>query len=124
MKFIKLYEDFDWNDDDFDEEEFDVNIPKIGDWIEFDELIMWNHDKGEWIELRNSFGKVKVFDVKLVDNIDYLKSPTGRKIPIDNNLPTDYNGYMVLTRYWPWFKLDKWKLKRYTNSHNFYHNIC
>ena len=110
-KEFRLYENFDWNDEDFDEDEFSEIIPKIGDTIRFEKSIMWDHVKGKWQILRNTLEKVEIRDIKLVSDIDYLQSNiNNKKIPLgENYLPTDYDGYMVLTRYWPWFKLEDWE---------------
>ena len=103
-------ENFNFDDEEWDDEEWDESLPKIGDTIILKKSIMWDHVKGKWQELRSDFGKIKIHDIKLVSNINYLQSNiNNKKIPIgDNYLPTDYDGYVVLTKYWPWFKLEDW----------------
>jgi len=115
MKYINLYENFDFNEEDFDfeEEEYDIDcLIKPGDRINIDddsEIIFWNDDKWSTISilLKNS----KVINVK--HSSEVTNNPNGDFgfKPITD----DCYVFSLDATYWNWFKVTK-EICKYINK--------
>lgn len=102
MKYIKLFENIDW-EEDWEEEDPDSLIPKVGDIYRREDvsrLLWWSRVMGVW----NIY--------YLMENDDLLVTHVKHASEIDNDdehkiekgsIP--YDGYMVKFKgKWPWFK--------------------
>ena len=90
MKYLKLYEDIDWQEDWDEEDEC-----KVGDTIILN--IPQYYNKNKWENLDTD---VKGEVIGIIKGI--LLSPVS---PI-HRMPLDYDDYIVkIKHHWPWFKL-------------------
>jgi len=99
---------------EFDDEEMEFRLPKVGDRIRIRQKIdSWFHKSNRWEKLYFNL-PIKIVDIKLVKDIDYLiSSYSGKRIPIGKyKLPTDYDGYMFLADgdYYPWIILENFEI--------------
>jgi len=105
---IKLYEDFEWDDEDFDEEEFPPFDFKVGDRIRFiSNTAYWNSEESNpprfnIYPVQN--GMSAAYKIKKIQHASEITGDGDNKIP-KGSIP--YDGYMViLGGMWPWFKID------------------
>jgi len=101
MKFVKLYEDFEWDFDFEEEEEYNDVHFKIGDvLVKGQVLYYWNVNK--WGR-HNSNGPNNIVG-EIKHSSEVTKHPFGNNR--DDTIPKDTYVFSI-KKFWHWFKYDK-----------------
>lgn len=101
LKYLKLFEDIDFEDFDWEEEDPDAPTIKVGDIISPGNKVWWNSSAKKWIKYTEDLEKIRVEKVEHSSNID----EDGFNRFTKGSIP--YDGYMVkFSGKWPWFKIE------------------
>ena len=118
MKFLKKYENIDW--DDWDDEEIPSLSVNIGDYITtYHDIYVyyWDHSTNKWGHTQTKFKHDKIIDVNQASFIDYTHFANKTHInqnhisinPINiNNTPSDIQKDPIMIFVegrWPWIVL-------------------